>query len=184
MARVPYLTAEQVKPEDRDLLDRGLTLYHAFIHSPMALRRFRTLGKFIRLESRLDGRLRELAILQVGYLARAAYEWAHHIKIAHDFGATDEDIRGLIAETEGRSSALEPLAKTVLRGAREMTQEGGMRADTFEALEGPLGRECLVDLILAIAFYNGVVRVLASLEIDLEEDYLHYLEKFPLPADR
>lgn len=181
MARVPYLTAADVAPEDRELLDRGLTLYHAFIHSPLALRRFRALGKFIRTESKLDGRLREMAILQVGYLERAAYEWAHHIKIGHDFGVTDDDVRAIVAETEGRSTALEPLAKTVLRGAREMTIEGGMRQDTFDALVGPLGRECLVDLILAVAFYNGVVRVLASLEIDLEDDYLHYLEKFPLP---
>ena len=36
--------------------------------------------------------------------------------------------------------------------------------------------------MLTIAFYNGVVRLLASLQIDVEDKYLGYLEEFPLPA--
>ena len=34
---------------------------------------------------------------------------------------------------------------------------------------------------MAIATYNGVVRVLGALEIDLEPGYESYLERFPLP---
>jgi hypothetical protein len=36
--------------------------------------------------------------------------------------------------------------------------------------------------VLTIGFYNAVVRVLASLKIDVEDDYQRYLEEFPLPA--
>jgi hypothetical protein len=39
-----------------------------------------------------------------------------------------------------------------------------------------------VDLTLTIAFYNGVIRTLASLQIDVEDDYKRYLDEFPLPA--
>ncbi len=44
-----------------------------------------------------------------------------------------------------------------------------------------LDEECLTDLVLTIAFYNAVVRFLATMEIDVEDGYLHYLDEFPLP---
>ncbi|HJN22141.1 MAG: carboxymuconolactone decarboxylase family protein [Alphaproteobacteria bacterium] len=50
-------------------------------HSPEAARAFMGFGMFIRNTSRLNGRLRELAILQVGCLARTDYEWTHHLRI-------------------------------------------------------------------------------------------------------
>jgi hypothetical protein len=46
-----------------------------------------------------------------------------------------------------------------------------------------LDTECLTDLVMTIAFYNGVVRLLATMQIDVENDYLRYLDEFPLPRD-
>jgi len=151
------------------------------VHSPNALRAFQRLGGFIRSKSRLDPRLRELAILQVGYLTRAPYEWSHHLKIGHDFGVTDDDIRALIDEANGRPSKLEPLAKLVLAAAREMTQDLAVSDATFAALRKDLDDERIVDLVVTIGFYNAVVRVLASLEVDVEPEYRRYLDQFPLP---
>lgn len=183
MARVPYLEKADLAEENRDLLKRNINLYRALAHSPTGLRSFSTLGSFIRHKSRLDPRLRELAILQVGYLARSPYEYSHHIKIGRDFGVSDDDIRAMIAETEGRTSALEPLARAVLRAAREMTNDMAVSDATFAALREVLDTECLTDLVITIAFYNGVVRLLATMQIDVEDDYKHYLDEFPLPRD-
>ena len=99
-------------------MDRDITLYKQLVHSPGALRAFRGLGGYIRFKSPLDARLRELAILQVGYLARAEYEWSHHIKLGYTFGVTDADIEALIADTEGRPAQLDPLSALVIKGAR------------------------------------------------------------------
>jgi hypothetical protein len=33
-----------------------------------------------------------------------------------------------------------------------------------------------------IAFYNAVVRVLGTLQIDVEPEYQTYLDRYPLPA--
>ena len=109
MARVPDMTVETLKEADRDLLKRNIALHRALTNSPNAARAFSGLGQFIRFKSVLDPRLRELAILQVGWLARSAYEWSHHVKIGFDFGVTEADIHALIAETEGRESPLEPM---------------------------------------------------------------------------
>jgi len=70
----------------------------------------------------------------------------------------------------------------VLKAAREMTEAGAMTDATFAALQAELGNEQVVDLTLTIGFYNAVVRVLATLQIDVEPDYMPYLQKFPLPA--
>ena len=122
------------------------------------------------------------AILQVGWLARSPYEWSHHVKIGHDFGVGDADIQALIDDTAGRPVTLDALSLLVLKGAREITNDGAMSAATFAALQSGLGNEQVVDLTLTIAFYCAVVRVLATLEIDVEPEYRPYLQRWPLPA--
>jgi alkylhydroperoxidase family enzyme len=182
MPRLPYLDPSDVAAEHHGLFFRNFNLYRGLMHSPQALRAFRTLGRFIRESSTLDGRLREMAILQVGYLARAPYEWAHHVEIGRRFGVSDADIRAISEETAGRATGLDPLAKTVLRAAREMTRELGASDATFAELRQGLSNEHVTDLVIAIAFYNAVVRVLATMQIDLEDEYKKYLDEFPLPA--
>ena len=181
MARVPYLNPEDLSEENRDLLSRPIALARALAHAPDGARAFHKIGKWIRYDSTLDSRLRELAILQVGYLARSPYEWSHHVKIGFDFGVSEADVRGLMAESDGQPNDLEPLARHVLRAAREMSEGGEMHAETFAELEAAIGRSKVVELVIVIAFYCGVVRLLASLAIDVEPEYLPYLERFPLP---
>ncbi len=181
MARVPYLDAEDLAEEDRDLLQRPINLHRALVNSPGAARNFGHMGGYIRFGSKLDPRLRELAILQVGYLTKSEYEYSHHIKIGRDFGVSDDDIRAMITESEGRNSGLPRLDRAVLSAAREMTTNGRISQATFAKLEEALSPELLVDLTVVIAFYNAVVRVLGTLEIDVEESYLPFLDEFPLP---
>ncbi len=183
MARVPYLSKSDLSADDQDLLARDLNIYRAIAHSPGGARNFGRLGRYIRHQSPLDPRLRELAILQVGYLTRAPYEYSHHVEIGREFGVTDDDIRALAEESAGRQSPLEPLARAVLRAAREMTTDFAISNETYAVLERDLDTECLTDLVLTIGFYNGVVRILASLQIDVEDEYLGYLEEFPLPEN-
>ena len=182
MARVPYLDTTDLAAEHQDLLSRTINLNRAMVHSPNAARAFGGLARFIRFESRLDPRLREMAILQVGYSARSPYEWSHHVKIGRDFGVSDDDIRAIAAETAGRASALDPLSRTVLRAAREMTNDLAVSDATFAALRAHLDTERLTDLVLTIAFYCAVVRVLATMKIDNEPYYKEVLQQYPIPG--
>jgi alkylhydroperoxidase family enzyme len=181
MARVPYLDQSDLSLEHRDILARPIALNCAMANSPNAAKAMTGLAMYIRHHSKLNPRLRELAILQVGYLARSAYEYSHHVKIGREAGVTDDDIRAIGEETAGRPSKLDPLSKDVLRAAREITKDLAMSDATFAALEKALGREQIIDLTLAIAFYNAVVRLLATLQIDVEPEYQRYLEEHPLP---
>ena len=134
MARLPYLDKSDLLPEHQDLLARNLNLYRVLAHSPRAARSLNTLARFIRDGSRLDPRLRELAILQVSYLTRSAWGFSHHVRIGREVGVSAEEIRAVADETDGRPTALDPLAKAVLRAAREMTLELTVSNETFAAL--------------------------------------------------
>lgn len=171
MARVPYV----------DVAKDAINIRRALANSPVAAQKNSALAMYIRNESKLDARLREMAILQVGYSARCAYEYAHHVEIGREFGVSDDDIRAIADDTAGRPTKLEPLAKMVLRAAREMTDGIGISDATFAALKQHLDNERIVDLVLAIAFYNATVRILESLKVDVEPDYQRYLQEFPLP---
>lgn len=181
MARLPYLDKSDLLPEHQDLLARNLNLYRVLAHSPRAARSLNTLARYIRDGSRLDPRLRELAVLQVSYLTRSAWGYAHHIRIGREVGLSDDDIRAVADETAGRATQLDIHAKTVLRAAREMTTELSVSDETFASLRAELDDERLTDLMVTIGFYNGLVRLLETMKVDVEEDYLPYLDEFPLP---
>lgn len=181
MARVPYLDEADLAAEDRELLKRKINLHRALTHSPAGARAFGGVGSFIRFGAKLDPKLRELAILQVGWLAKSPYEWSHHVKIGKDFGLTDADIEALKQESAGETSGLSDLARLVLKGAREMADDGAMTAETYAAIAQDLDHEHMVELVMTIAFYCGVVRLLASLGIDVEDSYQPHLDAHPLP---
>jgi alkylhydroperoxidase family enzyme len=182
MARLPYLEADQVAPEYRDMLKRNTNLHKLLVNSPDMARAFNGVGSFIRFKSKLNPRLRELAILQVGWLEKSEYEFTHHVKIGKEFGVTDDDIAALMIETEGIQSKLEPLARAILKGAREMTRDLEMSMTTFAEIKRHLSNEEMVDLVLTIAFYNAVVRVLATMKIDNEPHYKEVLQQYPIPG--
>jgi alkylhydroperoxidase family enzyme len=181
MARLPYLEPDDVAPEYHDMLKRNTNLHKLLVNSPDMARAFSGMGGYIRFKSKLNPRLRELAILQVGWLEKSEYEFTHHVKIGKEFGVTDKDISAMMIETEGVQSRLEPLARAILKGAREMTKNLEMSMTTFAEIKKSLSNEEMVDLVLTIAFYNAVVRVLATMKIDNEPYYKEVLQQYPIP---
>lgn len=181
MARLPYLDKKDLKPEDQGLLARDITLFKCLAHSPGAAKAFQGLGGYIRHKSQLDPRLRELAILAVGWITQAPYEWSHHVKIGQEFGVSEADIEALIAECEGQQTDLDAPARLVIAAAAEMTTDLAVSDATFAELKKVLDPERLTDLVVTIAFYNAVVRYLGTMQIDVEPSYQPYLDRFPLP---
>jgi alkylhydroperoxidase family enzyme len=184
MARVPYLDLKDLPAQHQDMPRMKSNITRALANSPNGARHVAGIGMYLRHESRLSPRLRELAILQVGYSTVSAYEFAHHVDVALGFGVSESDIRAIAEESAGRPTTLEPLARAVLQAARELTDHLTLSDATFAALSAGMDKECLIDLLIAIAEYNGMVRVMAALQIDLEPEFLHYLDSFPLPAKK
>lgn len=182
MAVVPYLEQSDLPDEDRDLLARPINLVKATANSPAAARQLHAIGHWIRWECELDARWRELAILTVGYLSRAEYEWSHHLKIGMSFGVTHDDINALIAwANDEPQDHLSEADLAVLSAARELTVGTQLTDETLERLTALLPNDRLVDLVTVVAQYNCVVRILGALRIDVEPEYQSYLDEYPLP---
>lgn len=176
MARLPYLSREDLPPGQQQLLDRPINLFRALAHGPEVLEWMAEIGSWIRYRCRLDPRLRELAIIQVGYVTRSPYEFSHHVKIGRDFGVTDDDLRDLVADTHGQDCALGEQERAVLSAARELTAGTELSDETWSRLRQFLPPARLLDLLFVVTHYVQVVRMLGALQIDVEEDYAPFLE--------
>ena len=127
------------------------------VHSPDGARAFGNLGQYIRHGTTMDERLRELAILQVGWLAKNPYKWSHHIKIGFKFGVKSDDVHKLIVELNGDQTDLTRIDKLVLWAAREMTLLGKLEGNTLNELNTHLSKKHLTYCLITISFYNAVV---------------------------
>jgi alkylhydroperoxidase family enzyme len=178
MARLPYLSSDDLREEDRELLNSPVHIRRALVNNPAGMRAFSYVSKWIHGKVTLDARLREMAILQVGYVARSAYEFSHHVKIGRKYGVTDADIDAIILESRGLPSGLGPVEVAVLAAARHLTLHVKLPADIWEALDRQLGRQQAMDLVLIIGYYNHLVRVIAGFDIEVEPDYAPALARF------
>ena len=186
MARVPYLTAETVNDPGGHLSgftgwDRS-NLLRARANSPAALAATMQQARWIRELLTLPPRYRELAILQVGYSTQTLYEWAHHIEIGLANGLSEADIHAIALESADAPTHLDEIDRIVLRAAREMTRDLTISDSTFDGLRRHLTAAQIVDLVGLIAFYNGGVRVMRALQIDLEPRFSGFIERFPFDS--
>jgi alkylhydroperoxidase family enzyme len=61
-----------------------------------------------------------------------------------------------------------------------MVRELAMSQATFDEIRQALSDEHMTDLVLTIAFYCAVVRVLATMKIDNEPYYKEVLKQYPM----
>lgn len=127
----------------------------------------------------LDSPTSTWTILRIGVITRTDYEYSHHIELGRQFGMSDDDIRAVIAGPD--AGELPELERLVLTAADEATEGLSISTETFDALRRHLDDELLVELTIIVSYYNAVVRLLRSLEIDVEPGYERYLDEFPLP---
>lgn len=193
MARVEYVPVEETLriPEDPSPYDPSWVsdhnIHRAMANHPEALRVFwPRIGMWIRGNSTLAPRLRELAIIQASYITASGYEFAHHVHYAEGVGVTHQDILSIITESEGGTSELSQVDKIVIKAARDLTLDLQIHDDTWAFLNEQLGQICLIELTLVISYYNHIVRLVAALQIgvEFEEDeaiLLPYLDRYNPP---
>lgn len=181
MAKVPYVQDDElVEPARGRVHGHPINLYRLLANSPDGLDCFAEIGQWIRYRSVLDPREREIVILAVGYFAKCRYEWSHHVKIGFDFGLSADDIRGVMSAARGEPSPLGEFDLLLIEAARESTFDGLLSDGTWTSLSAKYDDQTMVELLLVLAHYAGVTRLLDSVQMDVEPDYLHFLEEFPL----
>ena len=142
-ARLPYIDREGLPESDRDIYDklvqeRGAgpvgNIFRTLANAPNLLRRFNALGGELRNKTQLDPKLRELALMTVGRLTDAEYEFTHHWNISLRVGIPREQLEHLAQfETSPLFNAEE---RAVMRYAVEATCEVKVSDATFTPCAG------------------------------------------------
>jgi uncharacterized peroxidase-related enzyme len=177
VARVDYLSRQDANPDTQALWERveaerkmpTANIFRALAHAPALLDAFLSYANALRDGSTLDPKLRELAILAVGHATASEYEIAHHRSHARKAGATEQQIAD-VARFED-SPAFDALELAVMRLARESTLAVEVSEGSWRDVRAHLSDQQMVELVLTVAWYNSGVRIMAMLDIDLEDSY-------------
>jgi 4-carboxymuconolactone decarboxylase len=167
VGRVEPGTRPELAPiEARILAERGRVslLYQVLLNSAPIASGWERLLTAVRNQTGVPAGLRELVILRVAVLNRAAFEFEAHVPHAQHAGVSAEKIQGLRQAAVG--ALYTPLERLVLRLTDAMTHDiqvpDGLMADLREHFDD----RGIVELVATVAAYNMVSRLLVALKIE------------------
>ena len=173
MARVPLLEKEQVDDSLKPMYD-GLqermgfvpNIFKTLAHAPSVAIEFLDLGRKILNKMNLDPRLRELAILRVGHIHQADYEWSHHVVIGQKVGLTMDQINGVRDWSQSPHFSKEQ--QTILKFTDQLIENVRVTEAIFDEIKQFLSLSEILELEIAIGYYLSISRILESLEVEHE----------------
>jgi alkylhydroperoxidase family enzyme len=173
MARIAYVSRETIPDGRVDLYDRLIAergpnpenIFLALANAPALTEAILGMATALRKQTSLPKVFRELAVVTVGIVANAPYEVDHHWNAALSAGVRREQLESLDDFEESECFTAEERA--VIRFAREVSLEGRVKNNTWDAA-GFLGSQQRLELLVTIAWYNCVVRILLPLQIEKE----------------
>jgi alkylhydroperoxidase family enzyme len=174
MARVSIIE-DNTHPELSDLMERIrgvrrgrlINVYKLLLHSPALAESWFQHNNAVRWKTALDGRLREMVIIRIGYVLRVPYIVRQHVpNLAIPEGLTREDCDEL-RDWEA-SSRFDARDRAVLAYADSMTRDIDVPDEIFENLKPHFDERQIVELTILIGTYNMHARVMCALHIDPE----------------
>jgi 4-carboxymuconolactone decarboxylase len=162
MALLPYGSEESVRNAPVKL-----NVGRMIGNSEAAAKPFARMANALVMKTKLNPRLREIAILRTAKVSRSVYEWTQHVPMAKHVGVSDAQVAAM--DNWQGASCFNDLERTVLRFTDEVAANIKGSRETLEALKKHLGATEIVELILSIGFWGMVARVLETTEVDLEE---------------
>ncbi len=178
MSRIPYYEVENASGKHAEFLGKlkpHLNIYRMLANSEYGMKGFVRMGNALLNRGELDPGLRELAILRVGRLCRAAYEVFQHERIAREAGVADDKIAALRDATI-EAPAFSDHEKSVLRFTDDVVRNVRASDKSLKSVQAFLSPGALVELTLAIGYYMMVCRFLETAGVDGEEGQAEWLK--------
>ena len=169
MPRIPYPELASLSPQVRQAIGEqpaNVSLMMAAASAPV-YRGLGQLGGALISGSSLPPKLRELAILRVGYLSGSAYEVFQHEALARHIGMSEAQIDAIRAG-DGASPALDQAARDVLAFVEDIVANVRASDATLAEVGKHLDTSQLVDLIIVTGYYMTVCRLLETSGIEIE----------------
>jgi alkylhydroperoxidase family enzyme len=107
--------------------------------------------------------------VMVGLITKSQYEFDHHWNAALHAGVKRVQLEGL-AQFE-TSPQFNDQERAVLRYAKEATETGVVSDSTWGKLRSYFDIQQAMEVVLTVAWYNCVVRILLPLQIEHEPGF-------------
>ena len=169
--RLPPVDPGNLTPEQAEMLAAraDFNIYKTLAHHVDLYYNWSPLGRMLLENTAVDLRHREMAMLRMGWLCQAEYEWAQHARIAHDsVGMTPDEIRAIAVGVD--AGGWSELDRAVLNMADELRYNGRVSDATWQVLTSHYTEPQTVGLVYTALQYQLVSMALNSLGIQLDPE--------------
>lgn len=169
--RVPLVTPgsrpELAEIEQRIMAERGRVslLYQVLLNSAPIANGWERMLTAVRNQTAIPASLREIIILRIAVLNRAAYEFDAHIPHAEKAGVSVAKIEALRAGQTGTGALFTDAEQVVLELTDAMTRDVQVPDALFARVSALFTPQDVVELVATVAAYNMVSRFLVALNI-------------------
>jgi 4-carboxymuconolactone decarboxylase len=175
MARVPYVSRNELDAEGQEIYDRirqdrnapevGLQ-FRALLHRPKATGYLTSLGAQLRYQSAMPENLKELAILLVAREWNSAIEWTGHAVLAARAGVSADSIEAI--RVWQAPAGLTEAEQVVARFVHQLLRDKEVSESNFAAAKTLLDTSGVVDLTLTCSYYTAICLAQICLKPDME----------------
>lgn len=171
--RIPIPKNEELSPDIQEYITKvreggvAVNLSEMLLNAPACLKEFNAMGGTILFKSELPPRTREIAVLRIGHITQAAYEWHHHKRFGLAVGVTEEEIKKIAVD--GPVTNLDEEGNLLCRVADEITNNIRLSDEALTQSLERYGPQQTTELILCCCWFNLVSRFLESTGIEIEE---------------
>ena len=184
MARIPSVTREDIPESLKKVFDEvaaepggiGTGPMSILKNSPEMAKRSRPLFNYVRNESKVPKKLRELGMLLTARAMNCPYIWHAHFEYGRAEGLSDT-----LLDSIRNNQPLPPVPSDeaiVIAYSNELLNHKNVTTETFNTLLNLLGRRGLVELTTLLGFYTMLAFNANAVDLQLPED----ISELPLPT--
>ncbi|MEV6350125.1 carboxymuconolactone decarboxylase family protein [Actinoplanes sp. NPDC051851] len=173
--RLPVVNPDEMTPRQREVAERiagrrGAVRgpFRVWLQSPELCDRVESLGAFLRFESSLPLRLRELSLLIAARHFDAQYSWNAHWEKAVAEGIPLEAVEAIANRERPVFDRDEDAAFYAF--CTELLENHFVGTETFETARKHFGDEGLVDTVGSLGNFSMLAMCLNAFEVDLQAD--------------
>ncbi|SFB86650.1 4-carboxymuconolactone decarboxylase [Polaromonas sp. OV174] len=164
--RMPLMALEAMSPAQREAADALIAgprkaVFGPFIpllRSPELMNRIGKVGEYLRFESLLDARIRELVICRVARQVSNQFEWLMHAPLALQAGVQQSTLDAIAAGRQPRGMAADEAV--ALDFTSELLLQHGSSDATYAEALASFGEQGVVELTTLVGYFVMVCWVM------------------------
>ncbi len=177
--RLPLVRREHLPPNAQKIFDQLIDPEggsHAGLHGPGGIRLhsprlaelWKPVSRYLRNETGLDPRVREVAILTTARHLNSQFEWQQHEPVARRVGVPDDTIEAIKARQT--VDGLNETDALVIRFTRQVLEERRIAPELFATASRTFGEQKLIDLTAIVGAYAATAILLSAVDMHLPSD--------------